>query len=403
MKRITFYLLLLFAVSLKAQPPSFKFIPDFGLRIDCVAIADAVLINDTLFLFYNHELFNGTQGKGVGIATQSSDWLVFDTSYSFFDFEDYFIRYKMPDNTYRKYHPEGNQIKSESSITGLNFIPDTGNRYIAQPFDSSFGVSTYITASDGSVHLFYNTTGQEKIACRHAVSAPGDNGMNFNYMGMNVFGDSAYTTGNFFVDPNAIFNPDGSISVYLMNQAGGPFPPAGRTGYIHSFTSYDNGQTFSLDSDESGDTIRFKFDDFEAGYGFPETVYSLNDPKVVRLPDGRYRVYVSAMLKDSAGSIRYAIVSATSGLSSTVETVNVDKKVKVSPNPAKDYIRIESVDATKGFRYVIKDVKGIKIAEGQTNNNMINFDVSGYVPGVYFVEIMQLNNNKKMIKKIIKK
>ena len=387
----------------KAQPPSFKYIPDMGIRIDSVAIAHATLINDTLFLFYNHQLFDGTQGKGVGIATQSSDWLVFDTTHSFFDYEDYFIRYLMPDSTYRKYQPMGRFVHSKSSATGRHFVPDTGYRYAAQPFDSAFGVGTYITAPDGSVHFFYNAKGLPVIACRHAVSPPGDNGMHFHYVGMNVFGDSAYPQGNFFVDPNAILNPDGSISVYLMNQAGGPYPPAFRTGYICSFTSNDSGSTFTLDSDGAGDTIRLKYDDFDAGYGFSETVYSLNDPKVVRLPDGRYRIYVSAMLKDGAGGIRYAIVSATSSGVSGVTHPHAEDDFYLWGHPAGGYIHIKTTSRTPGFAYVVKDVSGKVIARGKTSAADAVLDIRAYRAGVYIVEIVAAGEPSTRRLKIVKR
>ena len=37
----------------------------------------------------------------------------------------------------------------------------------------------------------------------------------------------------------------------------------------------------------------------------------LNDPTLVRLPDGRYRIYVATQIESAAGGARPVIVSAT--------------------------------------------------------------------------------------------
>ncbi len=378
--------LVLFFSKTQAQPPSFKFMPDAGIRIDCVAIAHATLINDTLFLFYNQQLFNGTQARRVGIATQSSDWLTFDTTYNYADYQDYFIRYQMPDSSYRKYVPVGRDITSESSATGHNYVPDAGIRYSLQPSDSVLGVRTYVSAPDGSVHMFYNTTGQMLIACRHAVAPSGDNGTNFTFAGGNVFGDSLATGGTAYVDPNALLNPDGSISVYLMNQHGGPFPPAGRAGHIHSFTSYDNGQTFSIDRN-GADSTRFKFNDFDGISTFPELVYSLNDPKAVILPDGRYRVYVTAMLVDTnTGTNRYAIVSATSHLTNGIQAKDLEEtKVAIWPNPSVGDVYFHLAGNEKTVIEIF-DVTGKKIKE-LTYQSKQRFKVHFSSSGIFLIKI----------------
>ena len=94
-----------------------------------------------------------------------------------------------------------------------------------------------------------------------------------------------------------------------------PAPEVGRsTGYIHSFLAED-GVNFVHD-----EGIRLQPSDFDWDtFGF--VVYSLNDPTVVRLTDGRYRMYVTARICESqtpadcteggAGDMREALVSAT--------------------------------------------------------------------------------------------
>ncbi len=374
---------------LQAQPPAFKFVPDTGIRIDSVSIAHATLINDTLFLFYNYHLFDGTSAKGVGIATESSDWLEFDTNYLFFDYNDYFIRYRMPDSIYRKFHIQDRDIISFSSVTGRYFDPDTGIRYTLPPSDSVMGVSTYISAPDGSVHLFYNAMGQQDIACRHAISYPGDNGWNFHFTGGNVFGDSLYAEREFYVDPNSLLNADGSITVYLMNQHGDPVPPAGRTGYICSFTSYDNGQTFDLDRSATGDTVRFKFDDFDAGYGFSEKVYSLNDPKAVILPDGRYRIYITALLKDSLDEFRRVIVSATSAVYAGMKKKGKTSNISIYPNPSKGNfnVRCPGIDLqTATLSLFNVNGKEIKINYNINANGFV-VQCNDIKSGIYFLKV----------------
>ena len=76
-------------------------------------------------------------------------------------------------------------------------------------------------------------------------------------------------------------------------------------GEIYSFLSTDNGDTFAL---EQG--VRLTTSDF-ASVGIE--VWSLNDPWVVRLPDGRYRMYVAALITDATGlnGGKSAIISAT--------------------------------------------------------------------------------------------
>ena len=96
-----------------------------------------------------------------------------------------------------------------------------------------------------------------------------------------------------------------------MNQHGHPVPPAVPKGTIYSFTSNDYGATFIQDID-----YRLRFDDYDEF-----EVISLNDPKVILLPDGRYRMYVASMIRTGQGNdeIKWSIISATTSSSVTVE------------------------------------------------------------------------------------
>jgi len=90
------------------------------------------------------------------------------------------------------------------------------------------------------------------------------------------------------LDPNALLLPDGHIRVVTMNPHGPPAPPLARIGTISTFTSTDHGRTWIKDPD-----YRLQYDSFTEW-----NVYSLKDPKLILLPDGRYRIYLASMIKN---------------------------------------------------------------------------------------------------------
>lgn len=404
MKR-TFVILVLIFISgqLFSQAIEFKFTSDQGIRVDCVAISHATIVNDTVFLFYSQQLFNGTYASRVGISTQSSDWLVFDTTHNYSEYSKYFIRYRMPSNVYRRYRPDsaGRRVISETSTDGINYGTDAGFRYYLPASDSVMGVGTYMTTQNNEVHLVYNTTGQDNVACRHAYAASGDDGNNFTYLGGNVFGDSLRAHGSTFVDPNATTDYEGNPSVFLMNQHGGPFPPAGRTGSIYSFTSTDNGATFTMDTDGS-DSIRFRYDSFDGIAGFSELVYSLNDPKVVKLPDGRYRVYITAMLQDANQNNRWSIVSATASLLLSIEESPLNEETLIiSPNPAVNTISCRaSADVLFPAEYSILDINGKKVQAGILMSSEELINIESLYTGEYILNLTT-NGNIRTTRKFI--
>ncbi len=122
---------------------------------------------------------------------------------------------------------------------------------------------------------------------RRAVSA--DNGWTFTFDRANVLGDAALGGGsNSFVDPKLIELPDERVRLIVMKQ-----------GSIYSFIADDNLETFT---EEPG--ARLSSSDF-----IEFSVGALFDPVVVRLPDGRYRMFVTAGFAD--GQEHQALVSAT--------------------------------------------------------------------------------------------
>lgn len=93
-----------------------------------------------------------------------------------------------------------------------------------------------------------------------------------------------------YVDPNVLVLADGRMRLITMKQAT----------TLYSFISSD-GRNFAL---EQG--YRLHLNDFT---GFK--VSSLNDPKLVRLKDGRYRIYVAALVDRGDSKPLWTIVSAT--------------------------------------------------------------------------------------------
>jgi hypothetical protein len=283
-----------------SQNKELLFIPDSGIRVDSVAMQCVYLdTNGTFYLYY-------TQGPQSGLAI-SQNGLNF-TKVAIRDYPDQ-RHHRLPDGTYRKYFAELDngvvKLASESSSDGKSFVRDSGYRYTFSPNDSLTRPYVYMTACNsalGGVLIVYLAGGQLDNA-RSIYSLPGDNGWNFTIYRSNILGDSTFGGGNFsYWDPHLVLLPDGRIRLVVMNQHGPPVPPAVSKGTIYSFTSNDHGATFSQD-----DGIRLRYDHFTEF-----EVISLNDPKLVRLPDGRFRLYVAALIKTGAAPTenKWAIISA---------------------------------------------------------------------------------------------
>ena len=210
----------------------------------------------------------------------------------------------LPDGTWRKYiwNSEAGALLSERSTDGLHFEREEGERYRLDESDNgTMGVRTlFVTRAGGVVLLYVGDMGGVNNV-RRACSPPGDNGANFTFQDGNPLGDADAGGGqNSYVDPYALVLPDGRVRVFTMWQGPGAVPPQGIKGDIYSFVT-DDGVTFTPEPGpllQPGDFTAYQ-------------VYSLNDPKVVLLPDGRYRMYVAAMTDDGQGGHRWVIVSAT--------------------------------------------------------------------------------------------
>jgi len=109
----------------------------------------------------------------------------------------------------------------------------------------------------------------------------------FTFDRANILGDADQGGGaNSYVDEKTIRLADGRLRLFCMRQ-----------NTIYSFISNDDGYSFSR---EPG--ARLERSAFSGA-----TLTTLNDPVVVRLADGRYRMYVASLRSDNV----WVVVSAT--------------------------------------------------------------------------------------------
>ncbi len=279
---------------------SFPFALDDGYRIYDASNPRIMSYEDsTLTLGYEYrssELKNTPGEKGY-IAVSHDHGLTFEEGRQFQNDEQHGKGVLMPDGkTYRRYvmDLQNGLMVSESSTDRDTWTDDSGARYDLNEHDEGWaGVYTIFVDGDGGVVLLYNNdivweeTGEKIIYVRRAYSKPGDNGMNFEFEDDDVM-EMQHSDGTpvSWADPHAAVASDGSIRLVVMHQERGkPFPPKGRTGDIYTFVSTDGGNSFTVEGKALG------WEEIDA-----YTVFSLNDPKIIQLEDGRFRFWVAAMV-----------------------------------------------------------------------------------------------------------
>ena len=109
---------------------------------------------------------------------------------------------------------------------------------------------------------------------------------------------------------------------------------------------------------------------------------------------------ITCMWKAEAGGL-YSLVNAND-VESTVTAITdpiADNSVKVYPNPTTGVLNV----ATSGNASSISvfNVLGERVASADASADLTMLDISGVESGIYFVEVMDANNNK-IIKKIVK-
>ncbi len=277
------------------------FTPDPGLRVDNASNPHAgVGADGKIYLVYESR---AGAGPGTTKMASSVDGIVFGAGSQTADAANDPRKVLMPDGvTWRfyEYNSAAGEMRSRSSTDGVSFTTDQGVRYVPHDSDhGTIGVYDIYSGLDNNVVMLYigDMGGVNNV--RMALST--DNGLTFTFQNGDVLGDKdAGGGGNTYVDPRSLLLPDGRRRLFTMTQGPGDAkPPINPAGIINSFISSDH-RTYEI---ESGD--RLKWSDFTEF-----SVLSLNDPVVIRLPEGGYRMYVAAMI-EMPGGYKWAIVSAS--------------------------------------------------------------------------------------------
>jgi len=282
-----------------ARPLQFSIDP--GIRIQSASNPIAYQIDGKLYLKYQ---VAGENKNAIAITENETDF-----SKSNLASNNFHTSITLPNGTYRTYYFDMTDkvLLSESSVDGKTYSLDEGVRYTPAVEDNGFmGVFTFFVDNDGGVVLLYNNSDLEnpdEVVVRRAYSLPGDNGENFELENFDVLDfHDVPDVDDGFRDPDAIVLPNGNIRLIVMHEGSKIKAPLGQTGVLYSFISTDGGKSFEL---ESNDLVSWDdFTEFE--------VRALNDPKIVQLADGRFRIYVAAMITQEDGSVEYSIVSLTS-------------------------------------------------------------------------------------------
>ncbi len=297
------------------QPgPDLQFTPDPGIRVDRASIPGAAVdpVTGTVYLCY--EDHSGGEGPGEKMVQSSSDGLNFSNPAPY---ESLPARLDpravlLPDGTWRKYifnHVQKNII-SQSTSDGLDYTDDEGVRYGLDPSDNgTFGVyDVYVDHKKDVIMLYIGDMGGNDNV-RRARST--DGGQTFVFETDNLLGDRDLDKTMKYVDPKTLLLPDGRRRLITMRRGPNgvaPQPGTRAIGEIHTFISVNGSDYYH----EPG--IRIDHDDFTEF-----NVWSLNDPVMVRLPDGRYRIYVAALVDDDTATeqdgkypSKWVILSATS-------------------------------------------------------------------------------------------
>ncbi len=262
------------------------FYPDSGKRTVKGTGMPMAKINEngTVYLYYGEDATNGSPGNKLAIAADGLTFGNISSPPSTYLYHPKFVL--MPDGvTRRTYAPGGNMSPNvvSMSFTG-NEQPtaDAGVRYTAGANDGgTIGIVEVFADDKGGYVMLYIGDLQNRNDVRRAYSQPGDNGMNFTYTNDNVLGDAGLTKGSDKnVDQFSLLLPDGRRRLFTMAEGGRR---------INSFITSDYGTTFTREPGvrlAATDYVEFK-------------VYSLHDPSVVRLPDGRYRMYVCGRIDNN--------------------------------------------------------------------------------------------------------
>lgn len=282
------------------------FIPDPGIRIEMASQPAPVIAEDgTIYIFYSAKtaLPNEPSSEAVAISSDGLNFTEIGLDPTSVSQINPFAT-QMANGVWKLFpiNQETGEMTSLSSQDGVHFTADSGVRYTVPPEHMPIGVRDFYVNTSGEVIFLYVAPigiDSPDHHIRRAVSK--DNGETFEFHSDNVLGDRGGGKLNTHLDPKFTELPDGSVRLITMVQGNVVVPGQRTCCEIYSFTSPD-GYTFTQDPG-----IRLQTGDFE-----DMTVWSLNDPWMIQLPDGRYRLYVAGLVKtDTPGQPMWAILSAT--------------------------------------------------------------------------------------------
>ncbi len=80
----------------------------------------------------------------------------------------------------------------------------------------------------------------------------------------------------------------------------------------------------------------------------------------------------------------------------SISSINIDNTINISPNPVKETINLQTPTSTIITDYQIIDILGVVLKDRRYISNQI--DISELSEGVYFIKLLDLNNEVKIIK-----
>jgi hypothetical protein len=274
-----------------ALAPDLVFTADDGIRVDHAALPKPFVDESgRVHLFYERET-----PPVRGMYAISSDGLTFtgNREQAASDLQYHPFRVRMPNGVWRMFSWDPRQLimTTRSSGDGAVFSADPGVRYSLHPDDRGWmGIHEEYVDGRGRVVMLYLGDKDGLNNLRRAVST--DNGWTFTFDRGDVLGDSATARqngpGSAYVDQKSIYLDGAARRLFVMKQGCA----------IYSFLTTD-GDVYAL---EPGYRVSVR--------SWPNlSLRSLHDPVVVRLPDGRFRMYVAAALNETP--LHQVILTAT--------------------------------------------------------------------------------------------
>lgn len=281
--------------ALASNPPGLPWDLDFradeGVRVDHAALPKPFVDERGRV----HLFFEATKPRPRQMYAVSTDGLTFDGAREerAEDLAYHPFRVRMPNGVWRMYgsDPRTGAVTSRTSGDGVTFSPDFGVRYTLQPDDRGWmGIHDEYVDGVARVVMLYLGDRDGLNNTRRAVST--DNGWTFTFDRGDVLGDAdaARRAGPMaaYVDQKSVHLDGAARRLFAMKQGCA----------IYSFLTMD-GDAYAV---EPGWRVSIA--------SWPGlAIRSLHDPVVVRLPDGRFRMYVAAALNEAEP--RSVVLSAT--------------------------------------------------------------------------------------------